>query len=64
VRARCLAEGINPGYALGHDYPELGQGLLVALTERRTREDVDRLADVLGRAVAAERSGAAAGVGA
>ena len=48
VRARCLAEGINPGYALGHDYPELGQGLLVALTERRTREDVDRLAAGVG----------------
>jgi len=64
VRARCLAEGVNPGYALGRDYPEHENGLLVALTERRTREDIDRLADVLGRAVAAEHARQAAGVGA
>jgi glycine dehydrogenase subunit 1 len=64
VRTRCLAEGVNPGYALGRDYPEHENGLLVALTERRTREDIDRLADVLGRAVAAERAGQTAGVGA
>ena len=55
VRARCHAAGINPGYPLGADYEEYGDGLLVALTERRTREDVDRLAQVLGEAVAAER---------
>jgi len=62
VRARCLADGVNPGYALGRDYPEHDQGLLVALTELRKRADVDRLADVLGRAVAAERAGEAAEV--
>jgi glycine dehydrogenase subunit 1 len=64
VRARCLDEGVNPGYALQRDYPEHANGLLVALTELRTREDIDRLADVLGRAVAAERAGETAGVGA
>jgi glycine dehydrogenase subunit 1 len=64
VRARCLAENVNPGYALHRDYPEYENGLLVALTELRTRADIDRLADVLGRAVAAERAGATAGVGA
>jgi glycine dehydrogenase subunit 1 len=53
---RCLAEGVNPGYALGRDYPEHENGLLVAITERRTRADIDRLADVLGAAVAAESS--------
>jgi len=57
VRARCLAEGVNPGYALGRDYPEHENGLLVALTEQRTRADIDRLADVLEQAVAAERAG-------
>jgi len=41
---RARAEGINPGYRLGRDYPEYEDGLLVALTERRTRADVDRLA--------------------
>jgi glycine dehydrogenase subunit 1 len=54
VIARCQDEGVNPGYALGRDYPEYEDGLLVAVTERRSRPDIDRLADVLGRAVAAE----------
>jgi glycine dehydrogenase subunit 1 len=56
VIERCAAEGVNPGYALGRDYEEFGDGLLVALTEQRSREQIDRLADVLGAAVAAERS--------
>jgi glycine dehydrogenase subunit 1 len=38
------ADGINPGYRLGRDYPEYGDGLLVAVTERRTRADIDRMA--------------------
>jgi glycine dehydrogenase subunit 1 len=41
---RARAEGINPGYRLGRDYPEYEDGLLVAITERRTRADIDRLA--------------------
>jgi len=64
VVERCAAEGVNPGYPLGRDYPEHPGGLLVAITERRTRADIDRLCDVLGRAVAAERAGAAAHAGA
>ncbi len=55
VIARCREQGVNPGYALGRDYPELEHGLLVAITERRTRADIDRLADVLAKAVAVER---------
>jgi glycine dehydrogenase subunit 1 len=43
---RARAEDINPGYRLGRDYPEYGDGLLVAITERRTREQIDRLASV------------------
>ena len=57
VIARCREQGINPGYPLGRDYPELGEGLLVAITERRTRSDIDRLVNALGSAVAAERAG-------
>jgi glycine dehydrogenase subunit 1 len=64
VIARCQDRGVNPGYALGRDYEEHPDGLLVALTEQRSRADVDRLADVLGEAVAAERSSRPAGVGA
>ncbi len=41
---RARAEGINPGYPLRDTYPEYGDGLLVAITERRTRADIDRLA--------------------
>ena len=55
VVARCRGEGINPGYPLGRDYPEHEDGLLVAITERRTRADIDRLAAALASAVAAER---------
>jgi glycine dehydrogenase subunit 1 len=64
VLERLAAEGINGGYALGRDYPEHPGGLLVALTERRTREQIDRFADALGCAVEAERSATPAGVGA
>ena len=39
--------GVHPGYALGRDYPGLDDVLLVALTERRTPEEIDRLVDVL-----------------
>jgi glycine dehydrogenase subunit 1 len=49
VIERCVEQGVNPGLALPDN------GLLVAITERRTRADIDRLADVLGAAVTAER---------
>jgi glycine dehydrogenase subunit 1 len=55
VIARCQEQGVNPGYALGRSYEEHPDGLLVALTEQRTKAHIDRLADVLGAAVAAER---------
>ena len=55
VIARCRENGVNPGYALSRDYPEHENGLLVAITERRTRAQIDRLAEALGAAVAAER---------
>jgi glycine dehydrogenase subunit 1 len=61
VVERCAAAGVNPGYALGRDLPEHADGLLVAITEQRTREQIDRLADVLGAAVAAERRGVEVG---
>jgi glycine dehydrogenase subunit 1 len=44
-KARAL--GVHPGYALGRDYPGLEDALLVCLTEKRTPEEVDLLADVL-----------------
>ncbi len=62
VRRRCLAQGVNPGadlFALTGREQDRG-GLLVALTERRTRADVDRLVAVLGAAVLSERREAVA----
>jgi len=62
VRRRCAAQGVNPGvdaHALSGREEDRGV-LLVAITERRTRADIDRLAEVLGAAVAAERRAAVA----
>jgi glycine dehydrogenase subunit 1 len=56
----CWERGVNPGYPLGRDYEEFGDGLLVAITEQRTREDIDRLAGALEAAVSANRQGVAA----
>ena len=47
VVRRARERGVHPGYALGRDYEGMDDVLLVALTERRTPTDVDRLADVL-----------------
>jgi glycine dehydrogenase subunit 1 len=52
VIERCAAEGVNPGFPLADD------GLLVAITEQRSKGDIDRLVSVLGAAVAAERQAA------
>src|SRR4051795_7868888 len=52
VLERCAEQGIAAGYPLGREYPEYDDGLLIALTERRNRQDIDRLAEVLGSAVA------------
>jgi glycine dehydrogenase subunit 1 len=62
VLERCAAHGVAAGVPLGSDYREFEDGLLVAITERRSRADIDRLAEVLGAAVASERP-AAAGAG-
>jgi glycine dehydrogenase subunit 1 len=47
VIRRARERGVHPGYALGRDYEGLDDVLLVALTEKKTIEDVDRLAEVL-----------------
>jgi glycine dehydrogenase subunit 1 len=40
---------IHPGYSLGRDYHGLDDALLVAVTEKRTPEEIDRLAEVLAQ---------------
>jgi glycine dehydrogenase subunit 1 len=52
VLDRVAEDGIAAGYWLGRDYDEYEDGLLIAITERRSREDIDRLADSLARAIA------------
>ena len=52
--ARAREAGINPGYRLGRDYPEYGDGLLVAVTERRGKADIDRLAALVDPSVRVE----------
>ena len=49
VIRECRAQGVHPGYPLGRDYEGMDDVLLVALTEKRTPADVERLAEVLGR---------------
>jgi glycine dehydrogenase subunit 1 len=39
--------GVHPGYPLGRDYPGMDDALLVAVTERRSLDDIDRLAEAL-----------------
>jgi glycine dehydrogenase subunit 1 len=63
VRRRCIEQGVNPGVdlqALTGREADRG-GLLVAITERRSRSDIDRLASVLEQAILVERGGEAAG---
>src|SRR3954447_5946122 len=56
VLDKVSEEGIAAGYPLAREYPEYEDGLLVAITERRSKGDIDRLADVLGRAIAEVRA--------
>jgi glycine dehydrogenase subunit 1 len=48
LNARLLKAGIVGGLDLSADYPELGSALLVAVTEKRSMEDVELLARKVG----------------
>jgi glycine dehydrogenase subunit 1 len=48
INARLLKEGVVGGYDLSKDYPEIENGWLVAVTERRSREEIDRFSKVAG----------------
>jgi len=47
VIAAARRRGVHPGYALGRDYEGLDDVLLVAVTEKRSPAEIDRLAEVL-----------------
>lgn len=51
INEGLAARGIIGGYPLGDDYPELPRCMLVCVTEQQTREDIDRLVDILGRSL-------------
>jgi len=46
IVADLAAQGILAGYPLGRDTPGLEDCLLIAVTERRTRDEIDRLAEI------------------
>jgi glycine dehydrogenase subunit 1 len=46
IRA-ARARGVHPGYALGREYPGYDDALLIAVTEKRTTAEIDRLVEAL-----------------
>jgi glycine dehydrogenase subunit 1 len=51
VRA-ARERGVHPGYVLGRDYAGMDDVLLVALTEKRTPDEIGRLAETLAEVAA------------
>ena len=47
VNSALLDEKILGGYDLGRDYSDLKNGLLIAVTEKRTKEEIDKLASAM-----------------
>jgi glycine dehydrogenase subunit 1 len=47
VVRRLRERGVHPGYVLGREYEGMDDVLLVAVTEKRTPDDIDRLARTL-----------------
>jgi glycine dehydrogenase subunit 1 len=52
VVSAARERGVHPGSALGRDYEGMDDVLLVAVTEKRTPAEIDRLADVLAEVTA------------
>ncbi|MBN1378339.1 MAG: aminomethyl-transferring glycine dehydrogenase subunit GcvPA [Gammaproteobacteria bacterium] len=52
VMAVFYAQGILPGYNLKKDYPELGEALLVCVTETKTDDDIELYKNTLQQALA------------
>jgi glycine dehydrogenase subunit 1 len=47
VIAAAREHGVHPGYPIGRDYEDMDDVLLIAVTEKRSPADIDRLAQVL-----------------
>jgi glycine dehydrogenase subunit 1 len=48
INEELLTKGIIGGYDLGRDYPELKGHMLIAVTELRTKEEIDTFVEELG----------------
>ncbi len=48
INQQLLQKGIIGGYDLGRDYSELSNHMLIAVTEQRTKEEIDTLVKELG----------------
>ncbi|WP_044896053.1 aminomethyl-transferring glycine dehydrogenase subunit GcvPA [Bacillus alveayuensis] len=48
INQKLLQKGIIGGYDLGRDYPELENHMLIAVTELRTKEEIDTFIKELG----------------
>ncbi|HLQ72039.1 MAG TPA: aminomethyl-transferring glycine dehydrogenase subunit GcvPA [Bacillota bacterium] len=48
VNKELLNKGFIGGYDLAHDYPELENHMLIAITEMRTKEEIDQFVKELG----------------
>ncbi|MBI2691810.1 MAG: aminomethyl-transferring glycine dehydrogenase subunit GcvPA [Solirubrobacterales bacterium] len=60
VLDQLALDGINGGYPIGLDYPEYENTILVAITEKRSKEQIDLFAKSLASAVAASKTGVGA----
>lgn len=47
VVGRMIEQGFAAGFPLGRYYPDMGRFLLVAVTEKRTKEEIGQFADAL-----------------
>ena len=47
INAHLLEHGFLGGYDLGQDYPELENHMLVAVTEKTSKEEIDALVEIL-----------------
>jgi glycine dehydrogenase subunit 1 len=53
LNSKLLEQGFIGGYDLGSEYPELANHLLVAVTEQRTRAEIDQFVTFLDSYVSA-----------
>ena len=47
ILEQAAKAGLLAGYPIGQDHPALANCLLIAVTEKRTREEIDRLVEIL-----------------